>query len=195
MTSISVCVLRTQTCTVWGHLFLFKTLLGRQILGDNWFILVVRLRTTNPNMANSDFSVSFCWFYKTHNLINTCSIQGGAGQQSSGRLGKPCPAAGAEHRPPAGEELWLSTGTALDTSKTDTPLHWATQIEGFVFLNLPAHLGKFMKKDTKKPIRLKLIQSIIFRLLPLEAADDNGMENFFPSAALQVHLHHEGASE
>lgn len=40
---------------------------------------------------------------------------------------------------------------ALDTSKAETPLHWVTQIEGFVFLNLSAHLGKFtLKKEKKK---------------------------------------------
>lgn len=65
---------------------------GRQIVGDNWFIPFVSLRTTDPNTGFSDFSVSFCWFYKIYNnLMNTSSTQGGAGQQSSGRLGKPCP--------------------------------------------------------------------------------------------------------
>lgn len=130
---------------------------GRQILRDNWFIPAVRLRTRDPNTGFSDFSST--WFSKIRkNLINASSTHKGC-RWARGSLVPGCRSRG-EHSSPAaaGEGLWLRARgqlAALDTSKAETPLHWATQIEGFVFLNLSAHLGKFTLKKEKKNHQVK----------------------------------------
>lgn len=128
-----------------GTLVSLWNTLWRQILGYNRFIPLVRLRTRDPNMGFSDFTISFCWFYKIHN--NMAILPGhGMVQGSRARAVEALALLQEQKWAQIPSCSWRGLLAALHTSKAKTPLHWPTQIEAFVFLNLSAHLGKFIEE-------------------------------------------------
>lgn len=96
-TSISVCVLRTQTCTIWGDAFLFETLLGDRFEGTTDLFQLSGLEQRVQTCICQISLLVFAGFikYLTTLLILPAPrmVQGSRDQAGWGSLG---PAAGAE---------------------------------------------------------------------------------------------------